>query len=156
MARRRRAGTLGPALGWFAVLALLLLELLSLVAILLLLIAVLLLSLVLPQLVLALLPLLPPLGLLIGGVDFADWEIMLRRETVDAAGETVPAVTIGIGIFLNTMVQFVIVAFAIFLLVKAINRLKRKQAEAPKRPSAPDDDPEFLRRINPRDDQPRN
>ena len=89
----------------------------------------------------------PPLGLLIGGVDFADWEIMLRRETVDAAGETVPAVTIGIGIFLNTMVQFVIVAFAIFLLVKAINRLKRKQAEAPAEAPPPAEDILLLREI---------
>ena len=91
----------------------------------------------------------PPLGLLIGGVDFADWEIMLRRETVDAAGETVPAVAIGIGIFLNTMVQFVIVAFAIFLLVKAINRLKRKQAEAPEpqKPAEPSEEVKLLREI---------
>ena len=89
----------------------------------------------------------PPLGLLIGGVDFADWEIMLRRETVDAAGETVPAVAIGIGIFLNTMVQFVIVAFAIFLLVKAINRLKRKQAEAPAEAPPPAEDILLLREI---------
>lgn len=89
----------------------------------------------------------PPLGLLIGGIDFADWEIMLRRETVDAAGETIPAVTIGIGIFLNTMVQFVIVAFAIFLLVKVINRLKRKQAEAPAEAPPPAEDVLLLREI---------
>lgn len=89
----------------------------------------------------------PPLGLLIGGIDFADWAITLRGETVDAAGETVPAVTIGIGIFLNTMVQFVIVAFAIFLLVKVINRLKRKQAEAPAEAPPPAEDVLLLREI---------
>ncbi|QCO67184.1 large-conductance mechanosensitive channel protein MscL [Luteimonas yindakuii] len=89
----------------------------------------------------------PPIGLLIGGVDFADWEIMLRRETMDAAGEVVPAVTIGIGIFLNTLIQFVIVAFAIFLLVKFINRLKRKQAESPAEAPPPAEDVLLLREI---------
>lgn len=74
----------------------------------------------------------PPLGLLLGGVDFADWVIELKAATVDAAGEAVPAVVIGIGEFLNTLVQFVIVAFAIFMLVKAVNRLSRKPpAEKP-------------------------
>ena len=91
--------------------------------------------------------LMPPIGLLIGGVDFSDWAITLRRETVDAAGEVVPAVTIGIGVFLNTLVQFVIVAFAIFLLVKFINRLKRKQAEAPAEAPPPSEDILLLREI---------
>src|SRR5690606_13518155 len=56
----------------------------------------------------------PPIGLLLGGVDFSDIGWTLRGATVDASGEEVPAVVIGIGEFLNTMVQFVIIAFAIF------------------------------------------
>ena len=67
----------------------------------------------------------PPIGLLVGGVDFSKWAWTLKEATVDAAGKEVPAVAIGIGEFLNTVIQFVIVAFAIFLLVKAVNRLHR-------------------------------
>lgn len=88
----------------------------------------------------------PPLGLLIGGIDFADWVIELKGATVDAAGEEVPAVVIGIGDFLNTLVQFVIVAFAIFLMVKVINRLKRHH-EQPKTPAATPEDVLLLREI---------
>ena len=73
----------------------------------------------------------PPLGLLIGGVDFAKLGIVLKEATVDAAGKVVPAVVLAYGEFINAVVQFVIVAFAIFLVVKAINRLHKKPAEAP-------------------------
>lgn len=92
----------------------------------------------------------PPIGLLIGGVDFADWGITLRQATIDAAtGEEVPAVVIAIGEFLNTIIQFTIVAFAIFLAVKFINRLKRKQAEAPEpaKPAEPSEEVKLLREI---------
>jgi len=92
----------------------------------------------------------PPIGWLIGGVDFADWGITLRAATIDAAtGEEIPAVVIGIGIFINTIIQFTIVAFAIFLAVKFINRLKRKQAEAPEeqKPSEPSEEVTLLREI---------
>ncbi len=88
----------------------------------------------------------PPIGLLIGGVDFADLAITLKAATVDAAGEVVPAVEIGYGVFLNALIQFVIVAFAIFMVVKAINRLNRKQA-APEAPAAPSEDVLLLREI---------
>jgi len=71
----------------------------------------------------------PPIGLLIGGVDFSDIAITLR----EAVGET-PAVAIGIGDFINTLIQFVIVAFAIFMVIKAINATKRKQEAAPPPP----------------------
>lgn len=77
----------------------------------------------------------PPIGLLIGGVDFSEWALTLRAATVDAAGQAVPAVTIGIGEFVNALVQFVIIAFAIFMVVKAINQLNRKPPEAPAEPS---------------------
>ncbi|MBO9715436.1 MAG: large-conductance mechanosensitive channel protein MscL [Pseudoxanthomonas sp.] len=77
----------------------------------------------------------PPVGLLIGGVDFSKWVWTLKEASVDAAGNVVPAVGIGIGEFLNAIVQFVIVAFAIFMLVKAINRLARREPPAPAAPS---------------------
>ena len=80
----------------------------------------------------------PPIGLLIGGVDFSKWVITLKEAVVDAAGVvTAPAVVIGIGDFINTIIQFTIVAFAIFLAVKVVNRLLRKQAETPAAPPAP-------------------
>ena len=73
----------------------------------------------------------PPIGLLIGGVDFSKLGIVLKEASVDAAGAEVPAVVLAYGEFINAIVQFVIVAFAIFLVVKAINRLHKKPAEAP-------------------------
>jgi len=74
----------------------------------------------------------PPLGLLIGGVDFSDLAIVLK----DAVGEA-PAVVLRYGAFFQTVVDFVIIAFAIFMAIKAINHLKRKEAEAPSAPPAP-------------------
>ncbi|ROO32954.1 large-conductance mechanosensitive channel protein MscL [Salinisphaera orenii] len=74
----------------------------------------------------------PPLGLLVGGVDLSNLRVTLR----DAAGQT-PAVTLDYGLFLQSVFDFVIVAFAIFLVVRAINGLKRREAEAPSAPPAP-------------------
>ncbi len=74
----------------------------------------------------------PPLGLLIGGVDFSDLAITLKQAMGDA-----PAVTLNYGMFIQTVVDFVIIAFAIFLAIKAINTLKRQEAEAPSAPPAP-------------------
>lgn len=89
----------------------------------------------------------PPIGLLIGGVDFSDLAITLKEASVDAAGEAVPAVVIGVGEFINALIQFTIVAFAIFLVVKAINRLNRKPEEAPAAPEEPSEDVLLLREI---------
>ncbi len=77
----------------------------------------------------------PPIGLLVGGVDFSDWAWTLKAATVDAAGKAVPSVQIGIGDFLNTVIQFLVIAFAIFMVVKAVNRMQRKQEEAPAAPA---------------------
>lgn len=86
--------------------------------------------------------LMPPLGLLIGGVDFSDLAIVLR----EASGDT-PAVTIGIGDFVNTLIQFIIIAFAIFLVVKGINRLNRKEDAKPAEPPKPSEEVLLLREI---------
>ena len=86
----------------------------------------------------------PPIGLLIGGVDFSDWAWTLKAASVDAAGNPVAAVSIGIGSFLNAVIQFLIVAFAIFVAVKAMNRLARKEEPAP---AAPTEDVLLLREI---------
>jgi large conductance mechanosensitive channel len=67
----------------------------------------------------------PPIGLAIGGIDFAAITIPLTDE-----------VSIAIGAFINTVIQFIIIAFAIFLLVKAINRVKKEEPAAPAAPPA--------------------
>ena len=89
----------------------------------------------------------PPIGLLIGGVDFSKLAITLKAATVDAAGKEVPAVVLAYGEFINAVIQFVIVAFAIFMVVKAINRLHKKPEEAPAAPAEPSEDILLLREI---------
>lgn len=76
----------------------------------------------------------PPVGMAIGGVDFAKLGIVLKQATVDAAGKEVPAVVMAYGELINALIQFVIIAFAIFLVVKAINRM-RKPVDAPAAPA---------------------
>ena len=84
----------------------------------------------------------PPIGLLIGGVDFTDLAITLK-----AAEGTAPAVMLSYGKFIQTVLDFLIVAFAIFMGVKVINRLKREEAAAPAEPPAPTKDQELLTEI---------
>jgi large conductance mechanosensitive channel len=84
----------------------------------------------------------PPIGLLIGGVDFSDLAITLK-----AAEGDIPAVVLSYGKFIQTVLDFVIVAFAIFMGVKVINRLKREEAAAPAAPPAPTKDQELLTEI---------
>ncbi|MEA3300839.1 MAG: large conductance mechanosensitive channel protein MscL [Porticoccaceae bacterium] len=83
--------------------------------------------------------LMPPIGLLLGGVDFSELFVTLKEgaaaagpyETL-AAAKAAGAVTLNFGLFMNALVSFIIVAFAVFLLIKAINRLQReKEAPAP-------------------------
>jgi large conductance mechanosensitive channel len=73
----------------------------------------------------------PPVGMLVGGVDFARLGVVLKAATVDAAGNEVPAVVLAYGEFINALIQFVIIAFAIFLVVKAVNRMRRPEEAAP-------------------------
>ena len=89
----------------------------------------------------------PPIGLLIGGVDFSKLAITLKAATVDATGKEVPAVVLAYGEFINAVIQFLIVAFAIFMVVKGINRLHRKPEEAPAAPAAPSEEVLLLREI---------
>ncbi|MDD4032153.1 MAG: large-conductance mechanosensitive channel protein MscL [Bacteroidales bacterium] len=74
----------------------------------------------------------PPLGLLIGGVNFTDLSIVMKAAEGDA-----PAVSINYGNFLQVSFDFLIVAFAIFMLIKAINAAQKKQEQAPLTPPAP-------------------
>ncbi len=84
----------------------------------------------------------PPLGLLIGGVDFSNLAITLK-----AAQEGVEAVTLNYGVFIQTLFDFIIVAFAIFIVVKMINRLKRKEEIAPTAPPPPSNEEKLLAEI---------
>ena len=76
----------------------------------------------------------PPIGLATGGIDFSQMKIVLKAA--DPAAKQAE-VAIQYGAFLNTVIQFAIIAFVIFLLVKAINNLRRKEAAAPAAPPAP-------------------
>ena len=84
--------------------------------------------------------LMPPVGLLIGKVDFSNMFLSLGEgvfsKLADAKAAGVP--TINYGLFLNTVIDFVIVAFAIFLLIRQVNRLKREPAPAPAAPTTRD------------------
>ncbi len=71
----------------------------------------------------------PPIGIFIGGVDFSNLAITLK-----SAAEGVPAVVVRYGVFINAVIDFVIVAFAIFLLIRAINTFKKKEEAAPTAP----------------------
>ncbi|MCS6624718.1 large-conductance mechanosensitive channel protein MscL [Roseibacterium beibuensis] len=78
----------------------------------------------------------PPIGLLLGNVDFSRLQWVLKPE--DTTTAAVEKVAIQYGAFINTLIQFVIVAFVVFLLVKGINQMRRKQAAAPDpAPAAP-------------------
>lgn len=74
----------------------------------------------------------PPIGMALGNVDFSNIVITLQQATADAE-----AVTINIGSFINNVISFLIVAWAVFMLVKGMNSLKKKQEEAPAEPPAP-------------------
>ena len=84
----------------------------------------------------------PPIGLLLGGVNFTDLKVVMK-----AATETVPAVTWNYGSFIQVTVDFLIVAIAIFMIIKAINAAKRKEEAAPAAPPAPTKDQTLLTEI---------
>lgn len=73
----------------------------------------------------------PPIGYLLGGVDFKDLKVLIKDSVVEAGVEIAPAVTLNYGNFIQTAVDFLIIAFAVFMMVKSINKLKRKEIEKP-------------------------
>jgi len=86
--------------------------------------------------------LMPPIGLLLGGVNFTDLKVVMR-----AATETVPAVNWNYGNFIQVLIDFLIIAFVVFMLVKAINAAKKKEEAAPAAPPAPTKDQVLLTEI---------
>ena len=85
----------------------------------------------------------PPIGMIVGGVDFSDMKLTMKKAVLDAAGEVVsPAVTWNYGAFIQQVVDFTILAFCVFILVKLINSLnKKKEAPAPAPAPAPEPQP---------------
>jgi len=80
----------------------------------------------------------PPIGLLVGGVNFTDLKITLKDQITDAAGVVLnPAVTLNYGNFLQVTFDFLIIAFAIFMMIKMMNNLNRKKVEEPSLPATP-------------------
>ena len=84
----------------------------------------------------------PPLGLAIGGVDFSELAVVLKEATEEAA-----AVTVNYGVFIQTIIDFLIIALAIFVAVKVINSMKRKEEEKPSESPKPSEEVLLLREI---------
>ena len=80
----------------------------------------------------------PAVSMLTGGINFSDWKWILKEAVVDASGaEVAAAVSINYGTLISTIIDFIILAFAVFCMVKGINNLHRKKEEAPAAPPAP-------------------
>ncbi len=84
----------------------------------------------------------PPIGVVLGGVDFSELAVIIKQAT-----EETSAVVISYGKFIQTVVDFTIIAFAIFIAVKLINTLKRKEEEAAKPPPSPSAEERLLTEI---------
>ncbi len=84
----------------------------------------------------------PPIGLALGGVDFSNLALTLKAATADAE-----AVTLNYGVFINTVLDFLIVAFAIFMMIKLMNAAKKKEEAAPASPPAPSKEEVLLTEI---------
>jgi large conductance mechanosensitive channel len=86
--------------------------------------------------------LMPPIGLLLGGVEFTDLALVIKQATAEA-----DAVTITYGVFLQNVVDFLIIAFVIFMMIKAINSAKKKEEAAPAPPPEPSKEEQLLTEI---------
>ena len=89
----------------------------------------------------------PPIGLITGGIDFSALKWILKPGDDSDPKHKIAEVAIQYGAFINTLIQFLIIAFAIFMVVKAMNRLMHKQEAAPAPPPAPPEDVLLLREI---------
>ena len=86
----------------------------------------------------------PPVGLILGGLDFSNIAITLKSAT---GGDPKTAVVMKIGVFINTVIDFLIVGFCIFMVVKAVNRMKKQEAEKPAEPAKPTESEKLLGEI---------
>jgi len=88
----------------------------------------------------------PLISLITGGVNFTDWKLVLNKVVVDGINVT-PEVTINYGNFIQVTFDFLIIAFSIFLVIKAINKIKKKEEEKPAEPAATPEDIQLLTEI---------
>ena len=86
--------------------------------------------------------LMPPIGVLLGGVDFSKLMIILKEATAETE-----AVAISYGVFFNTVIDFIIIAFAIFMVVRMMNNMKKKEEEKPAEPPKPSNEEVLLTEI---------
>lgn len=86
--------------------------------------------------------LMPPIGAVMGGMDFSNLKLVIK----EAVGTT-PAVAIKYGVFINVVINFIIVAFAMFILIRAMNTLKKKEEVAPSTPPKPSNEEVLLTEI---------
>jgi len=89
----------------------------------------------------------PPIGLLIGGINFTELNITLQEALMDAGHVAKPAITLNIGTFIQTIFDFTIIAFSIFLVIKAVNSIRKKNEKAPAEPPPPSKQEELLTEI---------
>lgn len=90
----------------------------------------------------------PPIGMLIGGMNFTNLHVVLKHaHTDEATGKMIEAVTINYGNFLQTTIDFIIIAFSIFIAIKFMNKLRTKKEEAPAAPPAPSKEEVLLTEI---------
>lgn len=89
----------------------------------------------------------PAVGVLVGGVNFTDLKVLLKEAVVEGGETVVPAVTLNYGVFIQEIFDFIIIAFAIFVMIKALNSLKRKKEEPAPAPEAPPADVVLLEEI---------
>jgi len=79
----------------------------------------------------------PPIGMLLGGVDFKSLQVTLKDAVTSPAGDVIPSVAIRYGLFINTVIDFLIVAFTIFIVIRTINRLAQMRTPLSRAEPAP-------------------
>ncbi len=91
--------------------------------------------------------LMPPIGVLLGGVNFSDLKIVFKQAVMDGENVVTPEVALRYGNFIQVIFDFLIIAFAIFMLIKAVNKFNKKKEDAPAAPEAPPADVQLLTEI---------
>jgi large conductance mechanosensitive channel len=89
----------------------------------------------------------PPIGAVIGGVDFTDLKVIIKAASVDDTGKAISAVTLNYGNFVQTTIDFMIITFAVFMIIKAMNRMQKKEEAAPSSPPKPSNEEVLLTEI---------
>lgn len=91
----------------------------------------------------------PPIGVLLNGVNFTDLKVILKEASVDAAGAAIPAVSLNYGNFIQMIINFIIISTAIFFVIKGMNKLQSKKEETatPAAPPAPSKEEVLLAEI---------